>query len=175
MAYDKIVDSVALDAIFTDIANAIRGKTGDTAVIAYDAMAAAIAAIEAGVDFGRKVAWGTITPAEDISSDYKITHEPVPSDLTNGIYPTVYLFKDAEYSTVPYSWIWLVMGYDVARSGFTHGEYYSSSGSKISAKSFAEIGSVTSLKSFTISCDPTKMLMAGHTYFWIRIQNSKFS
>lgn len=48
MAYDKAVDSVVLDSTLTAIANAIREKGGTTDPIAFNAMAAAVAAIEAG-------------------------------------------------------------------------------------------------------------------------------
>ena len=36
MAYDKVVDSAALDAAMTYTANRIRNKTGDTNQIAWD-------------------------------------------------------------------------------------------------------------------------------------------
>lgn len=45
MAYDKIVDSAALDGALTGIADAIRSKTGDTEPLTIDQMAAAIASI----------------------------------------------------------------------------------------------------------------------------------
>lgn len=46
MAYDKVVDSAALDAVFTGIADAIRKKTGTTGAIASTDMAAAILGIQ---------------------------------------------------------------------------------------------------------------------------------
>lgn len=48
MAYDKIVDSGALDGRLGAIADAIRGKTGGTEKLTLDGMAAAIAGIQAG-------------------------------------------------------------------------------------------------------------------------------
>lgn len=45
MAYDKVVDSAALDEIFTDIADAIRTKSGATDAIDYTDMATAINAL----------------------------------------------------------------------------------------------------------------------------------
>jgi hypothetical protein len=49
MAYDKVIDSAALDANLTQIANAIRSKGGTSAALAFPAgFASAIAAIEAG-------------------------------------------------------------------------------------------------------------------------------
>lgn len=48
MAYDKVVDSAALDVALTDIADAIRGKTGGTDPLTLDGMVEAIAGIQAG-------------------------------------------------------------------------------------------------------------------------------
>lgn len=48
MAYDKIVDSAQLDAVFSGIADAIRAKAGTSAAIPHTGMADAIAAIPTG-------------------------------------------------------------------------------------------------------------------------------
>lgn len=49
MAYDKIVDSVQLDANLTSIANAIRGKNGTSEQISFpDGFVTAINALETG-------------------------------------------------------------------------------------------------------------------------------
>lgn len=49
MAYDKVVDSAALDTQLTSIADAIRAKTGGSDSLAFpDGFSQAIAAIEAG-------------------------------------------------------------------------------------------------------------------------------
>lgn len=59
MAYDKLIDSAALDANLTSIADAIRAKAGTSDKLAFPAgFAEAIAAIEAGggsagVSFGK--------------------------------------------------------------------------------------------------------------------------
>lgn len=52
MAYDKIVDSAALDGALTGIADAIRGKTGGTEPLTMEGMAAAIGGIQTGAQFG---------------------------------------------------------------------------------------------------------------------------
>lgn len=71
MAYDKAVDSAALDAGLTAIANAIREKAGSSDALAFpDAMAAAIAAIEAGgggvaLPTGVAMECGVYIPAEN--------------------------------------------------------------------------------------------------------------
>lgn len=48
MAYDKAVDSAALDGALAGIANAIRGKTGGAEKLTLEGMAAAIAGISGG-------------------------------------------------------------------------------------------------------------------------------
>ena len=78
MAYDKVVDSAALEAGLTQIADAIREKGGTSGSLSFpEAMAAAIAAIEAGGSGGEydfsglnnpitHALSGTITVASDI-------------------------------------------------------------------------------------------------------------
>lgn len=68
MAYDKVVDSAALDAQLTSIADAIRAKTGGSDSLVFpDGFSQAIAAIEAGGSGGAKIATGTVVPANDNS------------------------------------------------------------------------------------------------------------
>ena len=62
MAYDKAVDSEALDGALTGIADAIRGKTGGTGKLTLEGMAAAIAGISGGSASGFNVVEGTVTP-----------------------------------------------------------------------------------------------------------------
>ena len=51
MAYDKIVDSTALDTALTDIADAIRTKTGGTDPLTVEQMPSEIEGIESGNPF----------------------------------------------------------------------------------------------------------------------------
>lgn len=73
MAFDKVVDSTALEAGLTQIATAIREKGGTTDVLAFpDAMVAAITAIQAGggsswTDNYSVFATGTFTPTENVA------------------------------------------------------------------------------------------------------------
>ena len=75
MAYDKVVDSVALDTQLISIADAIRAKTGGTDSLVFpDGFSQAIAAIEAGGS-GVVFASGTFTVASDTATNgYVITH-----------------------------------------------------------------------------------------------------
>lgn len=71
MAYDKVIDSAQLEAAITASANAIREKTGDTALIQWLAekgFAEAIAAIEAGGE-GVKLAYGSIVATQQYYLD----------------------------------------------------------------------------------------------------------
>ena len=99
MAYDKVVDSAALEANLTAIADAIREKGGTTDTIAFSAMADAIAAIKGDV----AVETGTFVPASDttISISHNLGESPnvffwFVTDFTShdtttssgGVYPT---------------------------------------------------------------------------------------
>lgn len=67
MAIDKAVDSAVLEAGLTTIANAIREKGGTSDTLAFpDAMAEAIAAIEAG---GGNAVVGEFTLSEPLTTD----------------------------------------------------------------------------------------------------------
>lgn len=70
MAIDKAVDSAVLDSTLTAIADAIREKAGTTDPIAFDAMAAAIAAIESGA----KVETGTKTFGSLVTGTFTVNH-----------------------------------------------------------------------------------------------------
>lgn len=78
MALDKAVDSSVLDAGLKSIADAIREKSGTSDTLAFpDAMAAAIAAIEAGTstpDSFKEIACGSYTPTSDKTSATTIAH-----------------------------------------------------------------------------------------------------
>ena len=68
MAYDTVINKAQLEGAITASANAIREKTGDTALIEWlsdKGFAEAIAAIEAGG--GAEVSVGKITPATNVA------------------------------------------------------------------------------------------------------------
>lgn len=62
MAYDKVVDSSALDASLTTIADAIRGKTSSTEKLTMSSMATAISGIKTWYE-------GTTEPSSSLGSD----------------------------------------------------------------------------------------------------------
>lgn len=75
MAYDKVVDSAVLDAALTDIADAIRAKTGKSDSMSLDAMPGEIESIPAG---------GGSTDAEDALIARTITEYNNPRVNTIG-------------------------------------------------------------------------------------------
>ena len=73
MAYDQVIDSAAVEAGLTQIADAIREKSGTSDALAFPAaMAEAIAAIQAGgsqaMFNGKPMLCGTFTLANDVTS-----------------------------------------------------------------------------------------------------------
>lgn len=94
MAYDKVVDSSVLDSGLLQIANAIREKGGTADSLAFpDAMAAAIASIEAGGGGG--VATGSLV----FDTDY--TMEPIEIIHEIGKIPTAFvLYRENEATGV---------------------------------------------------------------------------
>lgn len=95
MAYDKVVDSTALDASLTAIADAIRAKAGTSDAMTLAGMAEAIAAIEAG---GGGIATGSYVFAETnsyFSRSLRVEHGlgQVPTQM-------IHLLKTADNTTV---------------------------------------------------------------------------
>ena len=82
MALDKVVDSAALDADLTAIADAIRGKTGGADALAFpDGMISAIAGISGGSGGGALNVYMTkVTPEEDVQS-IVVTHNLGTTDI----------------------------------------------------------------------------------------------
>lgn len=65
MAYDKVVNSAALDAAMTATADAIRGKSGDDDAIAWDSSTGFADAIEAIPSGGSVITDGIVVTARD--------------------------------------------------------------------------------------------------------------
>ena len=75
MAYDKIVDSTALDTALTDIADAIRTKTGKTDPLTLEQMPSEIEGIEsgnpfAGLEMARSFTYGGGAPDEKFVANF---------------------------------------------------------------------------------------------------------
>lgn len=75
MAYDKVVDSAALDTQLTSIADAIRAKTGGSDSLVFpDGFSQAIAAIEAGGGAGFATGTLTFNESQALNSELTVTH-----------------------------------------------------------------------------------------------------
>ena len=117
---------------------------------------------------------GTITPAEDITSDYTIIFDK-PFD--NNIYVSsesyhffLYRQNADSSSTVPNkSWVWLVMGRKSRQSGYCFGQYTSASGSLLDATYFGAVGDNSRSSQCVINCTTSQKLVAEQTYNWIAI------
>ena len=75
MAYDKIVDSTALDTALTDIADSIRAKTGKTDPLTIEQMPSEIEGIEpgdpfAGLEMARSFTYGGGAPDEKFIANF---------------------------------------------------------------------------------------------------------
>ena len=79
MALDKVVDSAALDAEMTSVANAVRAKTGNTDMLAWpDGFLTAIAEITGGGGAGLAYDMGEFV----LDADTKVLHPPsLPHNL----------------------------------------------------------------------------------------------
>ena len=157
----------------TAIKTAIEGKgvtVPDGTML--DGMAALIEAIEAGgmkTIFNHKFEYGSITPAEDITSDYTITFHIHDSNVTQPYY-YFYLFHDSLNGTPNNSWLWLTFGRKASKSEYTYGQSISSNGS-VSNQSYG--GVISSGASYryecTVYCTTSKKLVAGEKYNWIKV------
>lgn len=80
MAYDKVVDSAALDGALTDIADAIREKTGSTEKLTLEGMATAIVNLPVGGGGASGIYMAQVTPAVDVF-DLEIQHGLGTTDI----------------------------------------------------------------------------------------------
>lgn len=79
MALDKAVDSAALDAGMTAVADAIRAKSGTTEPLAWpDGFKAAIEAISGGIVSAVLLESGEFTLANDTATAYSVELNAVP-------------------------------------------------------------------------------------------------
>lgn len=187
MAYDKVVDSAALDTQLTSIADAIRAKTGGSNSLVFpDGFLQAIAAIEAGggggggdggwaID-GFTLLSGTFTPESDITSGwYKITagrYTTAPPQVYSALY-IIDGFPDG--STTAHGVAAIGSTMFMYGEYNTKGAYLKSSGSgadpNASISSASEIARAMNnelyMKIYANQCN----LIAGVTYAWIFIHN----
>lgn len=80
MAYDKVVDSAALDGALTDIADAIREKTGSTEKLTLEGMATAITGLNVGSGGASGIYMAQVTPAENVTN-IRVQHNLGTTDI----------------------------------------------------------------------------------------------
>ena len=174
----------------TDIADAIREKTGDTAALTAAAMAEAIAGISGGGGGGLEYESGTFAPTEDVTKpfmSFSKNHSTLPfitivvdvtnsySNVANSGYVTVYVNFDAlGVKLYPISSdSWQGHASEIARStstssltiyGFQTNETYSDNGYSKPENYIATDGM------YLLSGSSTqKYWRAGRTYKWFAI------
>lgn len=162
MAFDKLVDSVALEAKLKIVADAIREKAGTSDALAFPAgFAEAIAAIEAGGGGGGKLASGTITPDAN-ATNIQITHNL-------GVVPHLGVFCKIGGGASSTS----VSPEVVATYQEDSITYYTYSiGSNPLTQSFGQGMTTTFANYFLNRANATtvyspKYLLGGNTYFWL--------
>ena len=128
-----------------------------------------------GTLLGHEIKCGTITPAEDITSEYTITFDKHfhSSAYTSTAYHFFLYRQNADSgnsSTIPRnSWIWLVMGRQANNSDYAYGRYISNMGGLLNADYLGIVGSVSYSNMVTINCAASRKLAAEQTYNWIAI------
>ena len=144
-----------------------------------DGMAALIESIEAGggemdTIFGHSFEYGSITPNEDITSDYTINFShshvgPFPTDSAR--YNFVMWCDTSNEDAQNLSWLWLITGRKRTSGEFSYGQYTNSNGGISNASYLGAIGSSSDINKFTIYCTSSKKLLAGRKYNWIVVGN----
>ena len=165
MAYDKVVDSAVLEAGLTKIAAAIREKGGTTDTLAFpDAMAAAIAAIEAGEykvgDYS--LICGTIIFSETPTDEETISHPDVSVPMYEDRFKNIFIMR-CPFKSAPSE----IKGeLTFATAGW--GGYASTTGGYNTLTSLSNTIITQSVKSFTISKAAATKMLAGIPYIWGR-------
>ena len=144
-----------------------------------DGMASMLESIEAGggemdTIFGHSFEYGSITPNEDITSDYTInfSHSHIgPSPTDSALYNFVMWCDTSNEDAQNLSWLWLITGRKITSGKFSYGQYINSNGGTSNASSLSVIGSPNNSKKFTIHCTSSKKLLAGRKYNWIVVGN----
>lgn len=167
------------------IKTAIEGKgvTVPEATL-LDGMAALIDSIEAGGGektlFGAYFETGSIIPASNITTKYKIQFQRDFSTIDGNTTPKFYNFflwcsippGDTSVMAPGDSWAWVFVGRKQPNGeNFSYGQYVSSSGAVMDATSLQQIGG-TAPNRFTLHCTAGKGLTAGYVYNWIALAPS---
>ena len=155
-----------------------KGVTVPDATL-LDGMASLIESIEAGggemdTIFGHSFEYGSITPNEDITSDYDINFShshvgPFPTD--SALYNFVMWCDTSNEGVQNLSWLWLITGRKKTDGGFSYGQYTTSNGGISNASYLGVVGDSNNNDKFIIYCTSSKKLLAGRKYNWIVVGN----
>ena len=160
-----------------------KGVTVPDATL-LDGMASLIESIEAGGGeetlFGTYFETGSIIPASDITTDYKIQFQGNFLSIPGNANSPQYIFVlwcsippgDTSVETPNNSWAWVFIGRRKRNTSFSYGQYLSNSGSVSNATYFGAIGDNAYGNFFTLYCTTSKKLAAGYVYNWIALAPS---
>ena len=149
-----------------------------------DGMAALIESIQAGGGeetlFGTYFETGSIIPASDITTDYRIKFQRNFSSIQGNTDSPQYIFVlwcsiPPGYTSVAIpnnSWAWVFTGRRRKSSAISYGQYLSNSGSVSNATYSAAIGNNSYSEHFVLHCTTSKKLSAGYVYNWIALAPS---
>lgn len=175
MAYDKVVDSTVLNAGLTQIASAIRAKTGTGGTLAFPS--GFVSAIE-GLSVGIKATAGTFTVAEN-TKNYVLSHGlgEVPVLFFIGV--------DRSYKDVPDSVNFWINAYGFGSKStqyrMTGDKYGDAIDAQYQANNITELSDDLALaqanaSSITIAVNTRwNFLMKGIPYYWIAVGSGVFS
>lgn len=124
--------------------------------------------------FGHSFEYGSITPNEDITSDYTIkfsNRHNGPSPTDTALYNFVMWCDTSNKNAQNLSWLWLITGRRGNNGEFSYGQYITSKGGISNASYSGVIGSSEYSDHFTIYCTSSKKLLAGRKYNWIVVGN----
>lgn len=168
---------MSVNSKMTEIANAIRTKTGGTAKLNLDQMASAIASIESGGGGGlpdgiKKIACGTVTPSSDGNTlvvDHDLGEAPnfclweiVGTDFSSSTGSSLAVagssfecdLKNSSTSSVVYNLNYMIRG-------------YSSSGALNGTTASVVNSSYMTTTEFTMVGNSSYKIKSGYTYRWI--------
>ena len=151
MAIDKAVDSAALNANLTTIANAIREKAGTSGALAFPAgFAEAIAGIKAGGDI--KIAIGSVT----YDNAGTVNKAVITHNL--GVVPNMFFMNISSNASMGTYDLWFY--YDDGNQPLTV---------KKSEASLMGGGSVITESTISLSSKSSTVFDAGKTYNWMAV------
>ena len=175
MAYDKVVDSTVLDAGLTQIAGAIRAKTGTGGTLTFPS--GFVSAIE-GLSVGIKATAGTFTVAQ-ITTNYQLAHGL-------GEVPSLFFFgtdsKDTDFSG---SSLYFIGAYGFSHAGCQYNIHVDPNATEETLYADFDRYAITTDRSSALAGATASHITLAHkfypylypgvTYYWIAVGSGVFS